>query len=448
MKRQFALAWLGAALALVPPLGCGGDGGDASVSGVIPGELFVGRDARLLVVGSGTDWDDGVTVDLGEGVTVRGVSAASPTALLVDVTASPSAAIGPRDVAVGGLDFAAGLELVPPIQVRTAGTTAQGSISVLRVQNVDFDHPFDTTSAGGGLEPPTFPNVLASAGEGTTTQVSKVQPYSMELVVLSDVRAPTGTRALDIQSGPPGEQVGFTLPAAFELVERAPIPLGSGQRVRGSIGQPFDSALYSVTPDDLSVVRVSTFAQSASAAPAVAVLPASGEFADLVSFNVGTTLVTEETHYLVYWDRSGMSGYQFELAADASAVAQRLSEVEPNDLRADAVVVEETPAIVVDSSIPTRDDQDWIEVSLAAEDVVDGANLRVITYGDDPLTDTAVAIFSGTAADPIASSDVVRLDEVTASIEEPGTYYVRISASSDASYDPSHSQYRAAILVE
>src|SRR5688500_11997442 len=67
--------------------GGGGETGEASISGVSPGDVFVGRGAEVLVVGNNTGWEDGVAVDFGAGVTVDEVVVASPTALMVSITA-------------------------------------------------------------------------------------------------------------------------------------------------------------------------------------------------------------------------------------------------------------------------------------------------------------------------------------------------------------------------
>jgi hypothetical protein len=451
MKTRDVFAWLGIMVLAAVALACGEGGGDgvASLSGVIPGDLFIGRDAELLIIGANTDWTGSVAVDLGEGITVREVMAASPTALLVKASVEPGAAPGPRDITVDDLDFGGGIDVQSPLALTFQGVIAQGSISVLELQNLDFEHPFDITSVGGGLfDPLRFTNVHADAGEGTSFEVDEVEPYRMRLLLLSDVLAEGGARDLDVQSGPSGEEIGFRLPGAFELVERAPIALASGEPSTGLVDAPYQSSLYSIVPADLSVVRASTFAMSLDAVPAIAVLPASGSFADVVTFDLSTTLISDQVHYLVYWDNSGASGYRFQVSASATTVAQETAEAEPNDVRGDAVVVDVIPAVVSGSSILAKEDVDWIELELTAEQVGEGARLRAITYGDDPLTDTAVSIFRGSEPDPLVTSDVVRLDEVTANIAEPGIYYVRVSASTTSLYDPAHNLYSVAILLD
>jgi hypothetical protein len=449
MKRRDVFAWFGVMVLASFVIACGDAGDAASISGVIPGALFVGRDADILIIGSNTGWTSGVRVDLGEGIEVREVVAASPTALLVKASAEPGAELGPRDITVEDLDFAGGVDVRSPVALTYQGLIAQGSISVIELQNLDFAHPFDTTSVGGGLfEPLRFTNVRATAGEGTTLQVSQVEPYRMRLLLLSDVGASGGAHDLDVQSGPSGEEVGFRLPAAFDLIERAPTALASGQPAVGSMERPFQAWLFSIVPDELSVVRAATFAMAPNAVPGIAVLPASGSFADVITFDLSTTLISDEVHYLVYWDNSGASGYQFQVSASTTTVAERAEEVEPNDVRTEAAAVALTPAVIADSTIPSQDDVDWVEVELTAEQVGEGVRLRAMSYGDDPQTDTALAIFRGDEVDPLISSDVVRLDEVTANITEPGIYYVRVSASTSSFYDAEHSAYSLAILLE
>jgi Quinohemoprotein amine dehydrogenase, alpha subunit domain III len=412
MKRPYVPAWLGAALvagALLPGCASGGDddedGGDmggtpplASISGVIPGEAFVGREAEVVVQGSNTAWSEGVQADFGPGITVNSVSVASPTALLVSITADPGAPLGNRDISVGDLTFASGFKLVPPIKISVQGLIAQGSISIIRAQNLDFANPFDSSS---------LDNNLAVAGEGSIAQVEVVEPYVLEMILLADVDAAGGPQTLEIFSGPPDKRVSYFFPGAFDMVERQPMPLSSGQPATNTVDHPFESLLYSIAPgEDLSLVTASTSSTSAEATPQFAILPASGSFVDLIDFDVETTLVTDELHYLIYWDNEGASGYEFDVSAATTPFAVAVAEGEPNDS-------------------------------------------RPLTYGDDQLTDTIVTIFRGSVelANSGDSDDFGLLDEVsTGTITQTGAYYVRVEAS--PFFNPDHSAYGVAVVLE
>jgi hypothetical protein len=450
MTRLFGPAWIAALLAGGCADGTGGrpDAGDdteASISGVIPGEVFVGRDADLLIIGSNTSWADGVSVDLGRGVTVNGVSVASPTALLVKVSADATATLGARDVRVDDLAYAAGFELLTPLQLNVQGVIAQGSLSFVRVTNLDLATPFDTTIGSDG----GFPNIQIKAGEGTSAQVEAVEPYSIEMLFLVDVDAATGPQDLEVLSGPPGLELAFRFPGAFDMIQRQPMPLTSGLPSASSVDEPFESLLYSIAPDERSLLLAGAVAQSAEASPRVALLPASGSFDDLIIFGPTARVVADELHYIIYWDNAGVSGYDFELNAQAATLAASLPEGEPNDVRGQAALVAATPAAMEEASLLALNDEDWVRFDLTADDLRDGKIIHAITFGDDPLTDTIVTVFRGTTelAASGDSDDFGVMDEVsTAPVTTAGTYYVRVTAS--PFLDLAHTGYSVAVLLE
>ena len=133
-------------------------------------------------------------VSLGEGVTVDSVTVASPTALLVKATADSAAELGVRDVTVDELSFTGAFELASPVQVQAMqGQVAQGSVVMVKLQNLDFANPFDTTTTGDGFFTPLeYVNIAVTAGTGATAQISSVEPYSMDILLLTDVTAAAG----------------------------------------------------------------------------------------------------------------------------------------------------------------------------------------------------------------------------------------------------------------
>jgi hypothetical protein len=444
MKRGYGPTWLaigviGAMLATAPA-GCGE--GDESIGGVIPGEGFIGRNVELLLVGDNTEWSDDEAVSLGDDVTVIDVSAASPTAILVQASIAASATPGKRDVTVGNLTYEGGFDVVAPIEISARGSLAQGSISVLRVENRDFDHPFDTTS----IQPGQHENISIGVGPGIFLDLSSVEQYSLEMIVLVDVLSAAGPRDITILSGPAGNATSFYFPAAFNLEEREATPLTTGQPAIGTIEHPYQSALYSITPDQLSIVDASVAAASPVAAPSMTLLPASGSFGDLIPTTGTATLVTDELHYVVYWDSAGASNYEFHVTGDAKGIADEVPEAEPNNSRAQAVALANTPAVVEKSTLPHEADVDWARLDLTAEHLGDsGKIIHAFTYGEDLLTDTVLTLFRG--SNELAHSDDSNFhDELTSEIvTQPGTYFVRVTASDSEFYNPSHSEYGLAI---
>lgn len=446
MKKRHGLVGCLALALSVSAFGCGdGDGdGDASISGVIPGELFVGRTGDILIIGDGTSWEEGVQVSMGEGITVDSVTVASPTALMVKATADSTAELGVRDVQVDDLSFAGAFELTAPVQVKALqGQTAQGSIAVIKLQNMDFANPFDTTTTGDGFFTPLeYVNIAVTAGEGATAQISSVEPYAMEILLLTDVTATAGVVDLEVLSGPAGQQQSFRYPAAFEVEAREAETIASGEAVTASIDEPFQSVLYKITADELSIVSALTYAESPDASPAFALLPASGSFAELVSYGNTATFVADDTYYLVYWDGSGLSGYSYQIAADLEP-AIALDEVEPNQSTTRAQRPETLPAIIMGASL-TDSDEDWIRVRIPTGQ---SKVIHVFTYGDDPLTDTWVEILASNGTSSLGRSDDLGFHEdFYSEAMGPGTYYVKVFPSDY--FDPAHGSYSVAVALE
>jgi hypothetical protein len=441
-KRHGLVGCLALALG-VGAFGCGSDEGDESISGVIPGELFVGRSGDILIIGDGTSWESGVQVSLGAGVTVDSVTVASPTALLVKATADSTAELGVRDVTVDDLAFEGAFELASPVLVKEIqGQTAQGSISILKLQNLDFANPFDTTTTGDGLFTPLeYVNIAVTAGDGATAQISSVEPFAMELLLLTDVNAAAGAVDLEVLSGPADAPQSFRYPAAFEIEAREAEALpASGAAVTASIDEPFQSALFTVTAEQLSVISAYTFSESPDASPAFALLPSSGSFAELMGYDSVGNLVGSDTYYLVYWDGAGATGYSYQIGASVQAVMDSLQESEPNQTTLKAQRPEMLPALVTNAALDPAD-EDWIRVKVPA-----GGNkyIHVFTYGTDTLTDTVVQLLASNGTSVLGeSSDAGYHEDFFSAPMGPGTYYVKIFPSDW--FDPDHDGYSVAV---
>jgi hypothetical protein len=440
------------ALALgVAAFGCGGDEVDESISGVIPGEMFAGRSADVLIIGNNTSWEQGVQVSLGAGVTVDSVTVASPTALMVTATADATAEPGVREVSVDGLTFSDAFEVTSPMVVKSVqGQPAQGSVAIVTIQNLDFANPFDTTTTGGGLfgPPLEYVNIAVTASEGATAQISSVEPFAMEFLLLTDVNAAPGAADLEVLSGPAGAQLSFRYPAAFEVEAREPQTLAAGEIVTASVDAPFSSALYAVTADDLSVISAFTALEAPEsappdAAPAFALLPASGSFDELVAYDAAANLVGSDTYYLVYWDGSGSTGYSYEISASVHAVMDSMEESEPNESTTRAQRPAGLPALMTGAALDASD-EDWIRVRIPA-----GENkvIHAFTYGADGFTDTVVQLLASNGTSVLGQSDDAGYhDDFYSAPMGPGTYYVKVFPSDW--FDPAHGSYSVAVVLE
>jgi hypothetical protein len=449
MKNRHALVG-GLALALAASVGCGGDG-DKSISGVIPGEVFVGRSADVLIVGNNTEWGEGVAVNFGAGITVGAITVASPTALMVNITADASTELGTRDVVVthdgDSLSFEGAFQLTSPVRLAIQGTLAQGSIAMVKVQNLDFANPFDTTTTGDGFFTPLeYVNIVAATPNGVEALIQSVDAYSIEMLVLTDVDATAGAQDLEILSGPVGFEQSFRYPGGFAVEAREAIALSPNAPYTGSVGGPFESQLYSISLTDIAIVTAATFSDEPNTSSAFALLPASGSFAQMVNYTSQITLVTDDTYYLVYWDGSGASGYSYQIGARVEAVAHTLAEAEPNDTIPEAQESEDLPFVLSGATIADIDDEDWVRITAVEADV--GKRINVITYGG-PYTDTKVSVHlgNGDLLGTVSSDFDWHENHSSAAIPAAGDYFVKIFASDAGYYDPAYSNYGAAIRL-
>lgn len=434
---------VGLALALsVGAVACGSSEGDQSISGVVPGDVFVGRSAEVLIIGDGTEWSETPSVSFGEGITVDEITVASPTALMVTITADANTTLGTRDVTVDDLAFAGAFELVSPLKMTSVkGETAQGSIAMVQLQNLDFANPFDTTTTGDGFFTPLeYVNIDLLAGDGQDAIVNSVGPYSIDILLLTDVTATAGAIDFEVLSGPLGEQQSFRYPAAFEVTARTATALDPS--TTGSVSNPYQSFLFSVDASSLSLVNASAFSDSPDASPAFALLPSSGSFAEMISYGNQTSFVAEETYYLVYWDGTGATGYNFQVEAAQTAATGFAEDDVANDAIETAPAPESFPAVMQTASL-TADDADWVKVTLS--EAMPGTTIHAFTFGH-PGTDPVIELYDDDGETLLGASDDAGFHEDFYSDSlGVGTYYIKIIPSEY--FNPSYSDYELAIEV-
>ena len=428
--------------------GCGGGDPDPSVSGVFPSSAFLGRQVRVEVSGDVTGWSDNATVNFGEGITVDSVAVASPSALFAEITIADDAPPGLRDVTVtdGGqsLVLEASFELESAVSLQFRGTVAQGSLALFTVGNRDFFSPFDTTSTGDGFFTPlVFTNVQLTAPAGVRLQVDSVDAFMITGTAFIDVDAVPGPVA--VHSGPDGEQIVSGLGVDLDVKPRTATVFSAP--AMGTVATAFESQLYEFTPS--STPSITEFIASSTdqrASASFALLPASGKFDDLIAFG-GTADAVQETAsklYLVYFDINGGVGYNYSLAGTSTTLTAQ-AEAEPNNTPALAKPTV-PPSLITASTLTAESDEDWYTFNVAAADV--GKDIRVLTTGSDPFTDTVIEIFSGAqcATSLGASPDDTFHEDLTVTIEAQGRHCVKISASIGF-FDPASDTYIAAILI-
>jgi hypothetical protein len=444
-----------AMLALSAASGCGSSTNlTPSVSGASPAIGFLARTLDVRLSGFDTAWSDQSTVDFGQGVTVNKVSAASPTALVVNVTIDASAPTGPRDITVtdgkNAEPYKMAFSVESPIKITIQGQVAQGSLASVHVDNRDFENLFDTTSVSPGLfQPPVFTNIDIAAPPGAALVVGNVTPFGIDATLTVDVMAGVTKADLDVVSGPKGgTQVHFPFPGALDIQARTPAMLPTGDTA-GMVAKPFDSTLFIFTPSaGFSVADLKVVGDDMTAAPSYALLPKSGKFADLIAFTSANTFVTSsaDPYYVIFADTSGVAGYNFTLTR-AETAATKGAETEMNNTKAMANTVPSLPYVVMDATLAGATDEDWFKVTAVAGDV--GKKIRVLTFAGDPMTDTLVDVFQmdGTTSLGGPSSDGdFHENFLSDTLAAAGTYYVKIYAS--PMFVAAHNKYNALIRIE
>jgi hypothetical protein len=177
-------AWFTAGLLPAPP----------AVSTIVPDTLTAGATHQPMVV-KGSDFQDGLQVDLGPGVTVEAVHVTSAKRATATVTATPDAAPGHRAVVVTNPDGVTG-EKVRGFTVLPAPTVTGADPVALRVGATGQQ----VTIAGGSFEA----GLSLDFGAGITVDsVSVDDPATITAVLTVAADATVGTRDITV-SNPDG----------------------------------------------------------------------------------------------------------------------------------------------------------------------------------------------------------------------------------------------------
>ena len=437
-------------------LGCGGDD-DATTtpptaSGVFPTQGFTGRTMRVEVSGDATNFVAGATLDFGTGVTVSNVTVASPTALFADIAIDSAAAIGTHDVTVmnGGETYtlSKSFEFVSPVRIVTSGTFAQGSIASIELVNLDFENPFDTTCAAQSIFGCSqYANIDISAGTGVTFNVSSVDDDHIVATALIDIDATSGNVVL---SSGAGATVIKSQPADAAMITARTAVAATATAANVTV-TPGGTALYSFSSAASTIGQLLFDTGDTQSGGTVYILASSGHWADLVTTGAvnGSGVVEADVvakaagSYIAIYVDDG-AGDAITAASKSLAFATTVTDTEPNNTPATAQVVT-LPALFDSATLASISDLDWIKFTAAAQDA--GKTIRVITTGDDPLTDSVVDAYAANGTTSLGeSSDSGYGENFTSDAIAAGVNYVKISASSY--FSTSHKSYIAAIWLE
>ncbi len=330
--------------------GTKGDNLAPALGAVAPLTAYLEHTTTVEISGVGTAWTDATKVDFGMGVTVDKVVAATPTALVVTVTAKDPAAIGAHDITVDDgktpLSFKGAFAVAAPLVADTVkGNQALGSILQVRAVQKDLATPFDSATQLG----------LSSNSPG---QVVDGGPYSLQAAVFIDVKATPGMADLVATSADMTPVVSRAL-NAVTIVDRKPTPLMANTAVAGKAGNPYDSQLFQLDLGDNQIATLTVSSKDPKASPAFALLPSSGAFKDVLGYGPSKTISNpkKDSYYVVFWDAKGGNGYDFTLTPGVGA-----TEVEPNDAYMTATGFQ--AGLVAFGAIGPATDADYFSVAL------------------------------------------------------------------------------------
>lgn len=419
----------------VPYGGGSGTSVTPSASGVFPAQGFTGASLRVEISGDATAWTSGATVDFGSGVTVNDVSVASPTDLFADITIDPAATPGKNDVTIssgGTYTLAQAFELVSPVSISFTGTVAQGGLVSFVIDNHNFDQLFDASTA---------PALTGPAGINFSVQAN--DELSISGYMFIDTTATGGP--ITVQAGSANEVV-----PAIAIAARTATALTSGTAVNGTLAIERDSGLYTIDAGATDLLHFSVVAASdPNAQPFVAVLPASGSWADEESGDY--VLDTAGTYYAVVADNGTEGGYAYTLTGtnDVPTVVAEGNDT-TNGIEATAPVAAALPYEQTPSTLSSADDVDIVTFTVDAANA--NATVHILTnIGSDPETDTQVEVVDADGniyttgifgepdptdndSDCDANGDCANLGEDTVTAALPaGTYYLEVSAGADYS---------------
>jgi hypothetical protein len=417
-----------------------------SVSGIVPSSIFLARTTQVTLSGYATHWSDATKVDFGPGITVEQLVAASPTALVAQVTTTKDTPLGVRDVFVDDGSsrerYAGAFEVASPMRASFEGTMAQGALARLTLQVLDTSTPLDLTSEHHLDGSITYPNLVLNLPSGVSDLgVSAVQDFGVTFILSVDVDAPAATTDVDLLSGAAGATTEFPIPSGMRVMTRTPSPLASGMATTGQITSAYDSALYAFTPPRMAILDFSVTSPNLTQDPAVALLPSSGHFADLLGFGYMQTAVAPAgvPLYAVYWENTGGIG-PYSVTANSIDVAATAAVTPADRTSQGALAVSALPFVLTGGDL-AKNSYDWVKL-----DVTGPTTVRVQTTGD-LTTDTRVTAYQSdaltVAAPPIETGYAA---DGTFPLNAAGTYYVEFSQGQD--YAPPHTTYTAIIRVD
>jgi len=386
--------------------GAGFDGAiPQSISAVTPDHVFLARTIDVTISGYGTSWSSATKVDFGDpAIKINKITVASPTGLVVNITANQAATLKLHDVTVtdasGVTTYKGAFNVASPLSLSWQGNLAQGGNVIGTAKTLDTTTPFDLTLDANG----NYSNLAITVGSGITASIltTGTTAFAVQVELQIDIPTPAAMDDFDIVSGPPGvtaQDVDFPAPKALNIAAVTPTALVAGTAVSGNASGPFDTSVYSFTPASASqtILDFGISTTSATATPALFLLPTDGKWADIItgagcSSGVPGTFsyVSSQTaaFYGITWDNSGGTG-PFSLAGVvATAVASTAAATATDGTAGTAIHATTFPFVLTAGSLTNNSGGgDWVKVTMPTGTT----SLRVQASGD-LNTDTVVSL--------------------------------------------------------
>jgi hypothetical protein len=431
------------------------------VSDIQPSTAFLARKSHVTISGYATSWTDATTIDFGAGITVANVHAASPTALVADLTIDKTAALGPRDVTVNDTTketYSQAFTVALPAALTFEGSLAQGSIAIANIVLQDQSTPFDTTGETDPLSgQTTYTNLALTVPSGVTASIETATTNAVQVLLTVDVDSTAGPADFELLSGPASDptDADFPVPGGLTVAARTATALGAAA-ANGTVKTAYDSALYSYTPGaSLAIVDFTAASTVTGANASFALLPSSGHFADIIGFfqaangsgTAATTTVlpsSADPYYAIYWDNTGTTG-AYTLGAASTTPAATHATTAADATKAGAVVATALPFVLTGGNLTAATSADWVKVTTGAGDA--GKLIHAQTTGD-PLTDVAVTIYDSDGTTVIGSEETGGWDDTTSSAVAASTTYYVVFSAGQLGFDPTDGTYSGIIRLE
>lgn len=393
-----------------------------SLSAVVPHFALTGAAHEIQISGFATEWKSATppTVTFGEGVTVSGVTVASPTALLVEIDVAATAAAGTRTVTVTdagkSATYQSAFELVPPLSVEGTAQVSQLALTVVTVTNNDPGFTLSTTGS----------DYKVTAGAGLVADLWKVERDAFQVVVLANLDATLGTQDVVVEAT---STEGTTRTVTFGVnVGAAQIEDANTTQTAGSLTAPNTSKAYRFTmPMAGSYTVKSTWNDmTVMKDPNFVVTTSSGSFGDIIARNSNPKFggAAGTVFYVVVYTSETTGGFMLDFTYDPTIPAVEVVDTEPNSTAATAQSVALPFETTAGNLEFTVDEHDFYKFTLAAGDV--GKTVVITHLGGGADLQAEVLAADGTTSLGVSGNLYFGNAFTSPALTTAGDYYIRM----------------------